>query len=116
MGELILSYEKKNNPSIKNVKTVKKFFSSSAKNIFSLTVKQQSRYSSGNIIHTIRNAISSKEYIETYVRNSNCNHIPSDSIQEDQEYCIRIGSHKRSGSENLKRHTVHDGITGSSWS
>ncbi len=60
---------------INNVNAVKKFFCSSLKDIF--PVKPQSSHSSGDIIHVIRNAISSKEYIETYVRNTNCNHIPS---------------------------------------
>ena len=60
---------------INNVNAVKKFFSSSLKDIF--PVKPQSSHSSGDIIHVIRNAISSREYIETYVRNSNHNHIPS---------------------------------------
>ena len=63
-------------PQLNNVKTVKKFFSCSLNNIFSSNVKPQSRYSSGNIIHVIRNSISSKEYTETYVRNHAYNHIP----------------------------------------
>ena len=60
---------------INNVIADKKFFSSSLKSIFPVT--PQSSYSSGDIIHVIRNAISSREYIETYVMNSNHNHIPS---------------------------------------
>ena len=99
-------------PRINNVNTVKKFFSSSLKNIFSSNVRQQSKYSSGDIIHTIRNAISSKEYIETYVRNSNCNHIPSaDTVfRRIRNIASESGSHRCSGSESLKRHTVHDGL------
>ena len=62
-------------PQINNVIADKKFFSSSLKSIFPVT--PQSSYSSGDIIHVIRNAISSREYIETYVMNSNHNHIPS---------------------------------------
>ena len=62
---------------VNDVKAVKKFFSSSFNGIFSDRIKPQSRYSSGSIIHVIRNVISVKEYIETYARNSNCNHIPS---------------------------------------
>lgn len=112
MGELILSYEKQNNLPINNVNTVKKYFPSSLKNKFSSNVKQQSGHSSGNIIHIVRNAISSKECIETYVRNNNCNHIPSaDTVfRRIKNIASESGSHKRSGSESLKRHTVQDGI------
>ena len=97
-------------PQINNVNAVKKFFSSSLKDIF--PVKPQSSHSSGDIIHVIRNAISSREYIETYVRNSNHNHIPSaDTVfRRIKDIASESVSHKRTGSENLKRHTVHDGI------
>ena len=93
---------------INNVNAVKKFFSSSLKDIF--PVKPQSSHSSGDIIHVIRNAISSREYIETYVRNSNHNHIPSaDTVfRRIKDIASESGSHMRSGSENMKRHTVHD--------
>ena len=69
----------KNNtiPQLNNVKTVKKFFSSSLKGLLSQNIKPQSRYGSGDIIRVIRNAISVKEYIKTYVRNSIRNNIPS---------------------------------------
>ena len=57
---------RKNNtiPQINDIKDVKKFFSSSLKNIFSSNVNPQSIYSSGSIINVIRNSISSKQYIE----------------------------------------------------
>ena len=99
-------------PQFNNVKTVKKFFSCSLNNIFSSNVKPQSRYSSGNIISVIRNSISSREYIETYVRNSSCNSIPSaDTVfRRIKDVASESGSHRRSGSENLKRHTVNYGI------
>jgi hypothetical protein len=104
----------KNNtiPQINNIKDVKKFFSSSLKNIFSSGVKPQSRYGSGDIISVIRNSISSKEYIETYVRNSIRNNIPSaDTVfRRIKGIASESGSHKRIGSENLKMHTVHSGI------
>ena len=104
----------KNNtiPQINNVKTVKKFFSSSLKNIFSSGIKPQFIYSSGDIISVIRNSISSREYIETYVRNSIRNNIPSaDTVfRKIKDIASESGSHKRSGSENYKRHTVHAGI------
>ncbi len=97
---------------LNNVKTVKKFFSSSLKGIFSDRIKPQSRYSSGSIINVIRNAISSKEYIETYARNHAYNHIPSaDTVfRRINNIASESGSHRRSGSENLKRHTVNYGI------
>ena len=97
-------------PQINNVIADKKFFSSSLKSIFPVT--PQSSYSSGDIIHVIRNAISSREYIETYVMNSNHNHIPSaDTVfRRIKDIASESGSHMRSGSENMKRHTVHDGI------
>lgn len=95
-----------------DIKAVKKFFSFSLKNIFSSSIKPQSRYSSGDIISVIRNSISSKEYIETYVRNSIRNNIPSaDTVfRKIKGIASESGSHKRTGSENIKKHTVHDGI------
>ena len=105
---------RKNNtiPQINDIKDVKKFFSSSLKNIFSSNVKPQSRHSSGNIIRVIRNAISVKEYIETYVRNSICNNIPSAGtvFRRIEDIASESGSHRRSGSENLKKHTVNYGV------
>ena len=102
----------KNNtiPRINDIKDVKKFFSSSLKNISYSSIKPQSRYVSGDIIRVIRNAISSKEYIETYVRNSIRNNIPSADTVFRRIKDIASGSHRRSGSENYKRHTVHAGI------
>ena len=99
-------------PQLNNVKTVKKFFSSSLKNIFSSSIKPQSRYVSGDIIRVIRNAISVKEYIETYVRNHVYNNIPSvDTVfRRIKDIASESGSHRRSGSKNYKRHTVHAGI------
>ena len=97
---------------IDDIKDVKKFFSSSLRCIFSSGIKPQFRYRTGNIIHVIRNAISSKEYIETYVRNSIRNNIPSaDTVfRRIKDIASESGSHRRSGSENYKRHTVHAGI------
>lgn len=62
----------------------------------------------GNIISVIRNLISLKGYIETCVRDRSCDNIPSAAV------CRRIkaivsGSHRRSGSENLKGYIVHTG-------
>jgi hypothetical protein len=99
-------------PQLNNVNTVKKFFSSSLIGIFSSSIKPQSRYGSGDIIRVIRNAISSKEYIETYVRNSIRNNIPSaDTVfRRIKDIASESGSHRRSGSKNYKRHTVLAGI------
>ena len=60
-----------------NANMVKKFFSCSMANIFSDNIHVQSKYSSGDIVNTIRNAIGHKIYIETYVRNYNTIHTPS---------------------------------------
>jgi hypothetical protein len=99
-------------PQLNNIKDVKKFFSFSLKNIFSSGIKPLSRYGSGDIISVIRNSISSMEYIETYVRNSIRNNIPSaDTVfRRIKDIASESESHKRIGSENLKRHTVHAGI------
>ena len=99
-------------PKLNNVKTVKKFFSSSLKSLFSQNIKPQSRYVSGDIIRVIRNAISVKEYIETYVRNHVYNNIPSaDTVfRRIKDIASESGSHRRSGSENLKRPTANYGI------
>ena len=91
-------------PQLNNVKTVKKFFSSSLKNIFSQNIKPQSRYGPGDIISVIRNAISSKEYIETYVRNSIRNNIPSaDTVfRRIKDIASESGSNRRIGSQDHK--------------
>ena len=47
----------------------KKFFTSSLKSVFP-DGRPQCRYSSGDIVRVIRNAVSLNEYIQTYVRNS----------------------------------------------
>ena len=98
-------------PQLNNVKTVKKFFSSSLIGIFSSSIKPQSRYGSGDIIRVIRNAISSKEYIETYVRNNNRNNILSAGtvFRRIKDIASESGSHRRSGSQGRKN-TVHKGI------
>ncbi len=48
-------------PQITNAKSAKKFFSS--------RIGMQSRYSAGDIVNVLRNAITMNEYVETYVRN-----------------------------------------------
>jgi len=60
-----------------NANKVKKFYSSRICDIFSNTIHIQSKYSSGDIVNTIRNAIAHKMYIETYVRNYHTIHTPS---------------------------------------
>ena len=54
-------------PSQLNANMVKKFYSSQIYNIFSNNIHVQSRYNSGDIVNTVRNAITHKMYIETYV-------------------------------------------------
>ena len=48
------------NPPELNVNKVKKFFTCSMASIFSDNIHVQSKYSSGDIVNTIRNAISNK--------------------------------------------------------
>lgn len=60
-----------------NANKVKKFYSSRMCDIFSNNIHVQSKYSSGDIVNTIRNAITYKMYIEIYVRNYNTIHRPS---------------------------------------
>ena len=72
-----MNYERtKHNPQIRNAKTAKKFFASSMRSIFH-DDSPQCRYSSGDIVRVIRNAISLNEYIETYVRNNSSVRTPS---------------------------------------
>ncbi|WMT50787.1 MAG: hypothetical protein RE471_07355 [Ferroplasma sp.] len=44
--------------------------------------------------------------------NSNHNHIPSaDTVfRRIKDVALESGAYIRSGSENLKRHTIHDGV------
>ena len=60
-----------------NANKVKKFYSSQMYNIFSNNIHVQSKYSSGDIVNTVRNAIAHKMYVETYVRNYHRIHTPS---------------------------------------
>ena len=62
------------------------------------------------LLPVIRNSVSSKEYIETYVRNNIRNNIPSADTLLRRIKGIASGSHKCIGSKNYKRHTVNDGI------
>jgi hypothetical protein len=103
---------KQNSSPIKNVKAAKKFFSSSLKEIFSPVMKPQSRYAPDDIIRVIRNAISVKEYVETYVRNNPLTRNPSgDTIfRRIKGIATESGSHRRKGSEGMKKMTRHSGI------
>ena len=98
-------------PHIQNAGTAKKFFTSSLRSIFS-DRSPQCRYSSGDIIGVIRNAISLNEYIETYVRNSTYVRIPSgDTVfRWIKDIGSESGSHMRKGSQPRKKTSSHDGI------
>ncbi len=103
-------------PQIKNASTAKKFFSPSMRAIFP-DENPQSRYSFGDIIRVIRNAVSLNEYIETYVRNSTYVRIPSgDTVfRWIKDIGSESGSHMRKGSQPHKRTSSHrgtDAITG----
>ena len=74
---MILNYVYPSKSSKIKCQYVKKFFSCSMANIFSDNIHIQSKYSSGDIVNTIRNAITNKMYIETYVKNYNTIHTPS---------------------------------------
>jgi len=88
-----------------NVRSAKKFFYSSINGIFSEGIAKQSQYSAGDIAGTIRNAISSRLYIETIVRNSTSVKTPSaDTIfRRIENIAYEPGSHKRKGSNNSKK-------------
>ena len=60
-----------------NANKVKKFYPSQMYNIFSNNIHVQSRYNSGDIVNTVRDAIAHKMYVETYVRNYHRIHTPS---------------------------------------
>ena len=99
-------------PQIRNAKRAKEFFSSCMKEIFLPEIKPRLRYTPGDIIRVIRNAISLNEYVETYVRNNPLKHNPSgDTIfRMVKGIASESGSHRRSGSENRKIVTNHTGI------
>ena len=65
---------------------------------------RQSRYGTGNIISVIRNSISSKECVETYMRNNNHNNIPSaDTVfRRIKDIASESGSNRRIGSQDHK--------------
>ncbi|WP_236940620.1 hypothetical protein [Ferroplasma acidiphilum] len=73
-----------------NANKVKKFYSSRMASIFSNNIHAQSKYSSGDIVNTIRNAIANKMYIETYVRNYNTIHTPSGDTLFKRLYEARL--------------------------
>ena len=92
----------------------KKFFSSSLNNIFPPD-RPQCRYSSGDVVRVIRNAISDKEYVETYVRNNPLSNNPSaDTVfRKIKKIASESGSHIRKGSqtERISNHEGPDSIT-----
>ena len=102
----------KTTPRISNAHSAKEFFSSSLKDIFSPGISLQSRYSAGDIVNVLRNAITLNEYVETYVRNSRSMRTPSaDTIfRRIHGIASEPGSHRRKGSLELKRGTDHSGI------
>jgi len=97
-------------PQIRNAKTAKKFFTSSLKSVFP-DGRSQCRYSSGDIVSVIRNAISLNEYIETYVRNSTYIRTPSGDTVFRWIKAIELesGSHRRKGSQLHQRTSSHQG-------
>lgn len=102
-------------PQIRNARTAKKFFTSSLRSIFP-DEKPQCRYSSGDIIRVIRNAVSLNEYIETYVRDSTYVRNPSgDTIfRWIKAMGSESGSHMRKGSlphQKTSRHLGLDAIS-----
>ena len=98
-------------PQIRNARTAKKFFSSSLKAIFP-SDNQQCRYSSGDIVRVLRNAISSGEYMETYLRNDLLKNDPSaDTVfRRIRKIASEPGSHMRKGSKSHERMSSHRGI------
>ena len=98
-------------PQIRNARTVKKFFSYSLKGIFP-DDKPQCRHSSGDIVRAIRGAISSGEYMETYLRNNHLKNDPSaDTVfRRIKKIASESGSHMRKGSGDRGRKTEHSGM------
>ena len=103
--------ETKTTPRLLNVRSAKEFFSSSLKGIFSPHMGMQSRYSAGDIVNVLRNAVTLNEYVETYVRNNRSKHTPSaDTVfRRIHGIASEPGSHRRKGSPGLKRETDHSG-------
>ena len=101
-------------PQIRNARTAKKFFASSMKSLFP-DGNLQCRYSSGDIVRVIRNAISLNEYIETYVRNSTSVRTPSgDTVfRRIKAMGSESGSHQRKGSIPHPNTSSHRGIDAS---
>ena len=97
-------------PQIRNAKTAKKFFTSSLKSLFP-DRRSQCRYSSGDIVSVLRNAISLNEYIETCVRNSTYVRTPSGvtAFRWIKEIVSESGSHRRKGSQLHQRASSHQG-------
>ncbi len=64
-------------PPLNNARDVKKLFSSSLNSLFSPAMAANSLYNAGDLVNAIRNSITRKLYIETYVRNNPSKHTPS---------------------------------------
>lgn len=99
-------------PQINNARAAKEFFSSSMREMFLPGITPQSKYSPGDIIRVIRNAISLDEYIETYVRNNPLRRTPSgDTIfKRIKGIASEPGSHRRKGSNDRKGVMNRSGI------
>jgi len=99
-------------PSKWNAHSAKEFFSSSLKSIFSDEICVQSRYSAGDIVRVIRNAITMNKYVETYVRNNPSIRTPSaDTIfRRIHGIASQLGSHRRKGSGPMKSSMDQFGI------
>ncbi len=57
---------------LNNAGDVKKLFSSSLNSLFLPAMAANSLYKTGDIVNAIRNSITGRLYIETYVRNCQC--------------------------------------------
>ena len=104
-----MNYERtKHNPQIMNAKTAKKFFAYSMRSIFH-DDSPQCRYSSGDIVRVIRNAISLNECIETYVRNNSSVRTPSGDtvLRWIKDIGSESGSHRRNGPHPGQRTSIH---------
>ena len=64
-------------PPLNNARDVKKLFSSSLNSLFLPAMVANSLYKTGDIVNAIRNSITSRLYIETYIRNNPSIHTPS---------------------------------------
>ena len=104
---MIYDQRKQNSPN-NEPKGSKKFFTSPLKSVFP-SGSPQRRYSSGDIVKVIKNAISPNEYIGTRVRNRTYvrGHFRDTVFRGIRDIGSESGSYMRKGSEPRKKGSSH---------